>query len=172
MSREIFIEDFERTENSDFLQGVIGRSLIIATRFDSLCTSLSLALELKQKTIGLSFSDEKFNLFVSQVISKYRTLDESIKSFGLPDELSEILHNARKARNEIAHSLTRGLEGCIDTQVSNEKFIEEISSLIEIITDGDIAISSFISVFNKEPVLSGNSLMTYKEKVINWVVNQ
>ena len=169
MSPEIFIEEFERTENSDYLHGVLGRSLIIATRFDSLCNSLSLTLEIKQAFTSLSFSEENFDLFTRQLISKYRTLDNSIKSFCLPDELSEILHVARKARNEVVHSLTRGLDGCLDTKISNDKFIEEISSLMEILVTGGIVISSLISVFNNEPILSRDSLVKYRKKVLIWV---
>ncbi len=172
MSPQIFLEDFERTENSDFLQGAIGRSLIIATRFDSMCVALSVALEIKQEAIESGLSEESFNLFADKVISQYRTLNTSIKSFGLPDEVSEILHNARKSRNEVAHSLTKGLDGCIDTKVDNDNLINEISSLVEIITDGDIAISSLMSIFNNDPILNVDSLNTYKKQVLNWVVEQ
>jgi hypothetical protein len=163
MSPEIFIDDFERTENSDFLHGVIGRSLIIATRFDAMCTILSMALEIKQGVIGSSLSEEKFDLFADQVVSKYRTLNASIKSLGVPDELYKTLDNAKKARNEIVHSLTKGLDGCIDTKVSNKNFIAEISNLVEIIIDGDIAISSLLSIFNKEKILNISRLNKYKE---------
>jgi hypothetical protein len=47
MPPKIFIDDFEKTENSDYLHGVLGRSLIIATRFDSMCTTLSQAMDIK-----------------------------------------------------------------------------------------------------------------------------
>jgi len=43
-------------------------------------------------------------------------------------------------------------------------------NLINKITDGDIIISSLISIFNKEPIL--NNLSEYKDRVINWVVEE
>lgn len=170
MSPEIFIEDFERTENSDYLHGVIGRSLIVATRFDSMCTALSMALEIKAGAIYLLNSDEDFNQFITQVESKYRTLNSSIKTFKLPGQISEVLHQARKARNEIAHSLTKGIDGCIDTKISNDDFIDEVSNLLGKIVDGDIIASLLMSSFNNEPILNNPSLEKYKIKIINWVV--
>lgn len=171
VSPGIFIEDFERTENSDYLHGIIGRSLIVATRYDSMCTTLSTAFELRYGARCLHNSDTEFNQFVAQIESKYRTLNSSIKSYKLPVKISELLHQARKARNEIAHSLTKGLEGCIDTKVINDRFIDEVSDLLGKIVDGDIIVSILISRFNKEPILDGKSLEKYKSRIINWVVN-
>lgn len=107
MPPKIFIDDFEKTENSDYLHGVLGRSLIIATRFDSMCTTLSQAMDIK---LGAFFytNNEEFKVFYQKIISKYRTLNTSIKTFILPEEIGEILHKARESRNEIAHSLTKG----------------------------------------------------------------
>jgi hypothetical protein len=80
------------------------------------------------------------------------------------------LHQARKARNEVAHSLTKGLEGCIDTKISNDSLIDEVSGLLAKIVDGDIISSVLISNFNDEPILNNVSLEGYKDKIINWVV--
>ena len=172
MSPDIFIEDFERTENSDYLHGVIGRSLIVATRFDAMCTALLKAIEIKTGAVYLLASDEDFDQFVTQAETKYRTLNSSINSFELPDQISDILHQARKARNEVAHSLTKGLEGCIDTKISNDSLIDEVSGLLAKIVDGDIISSVLISNFNDEPILNNVSLEGYKDKIINWVVEQ
>ena len=170
MSPNIFIEDFERTENSDYLHGVLGRCLIVATRFDSMCTGLSMALEIRSGAVYLLNSDEDFNQFVTKVESKYRTLNSSIQSFSLPTELSETLHQARKSRNEVAHTLTKGMEGCVDTKISNGDFINDVRGYIGDIVDGDIIVSLLMSKFNNEPVLNMQSLDGYKNKVINWVV--
>ncbi len=37
MQPDIFLDDFEVTENTEELHSILGRSLVIATRFDSLC---------------------------------------------------------------------------------------------------------------------------------------
>jgi len=169
---DIFIENFERTEHSDYLHGVIGRSLIIATRFDSMCVNLSIATGLKNEIILRKFTEEDFDAVVNKATSKFRSLNDRIKSFKQPKEISLILHRARVARNEVAHSLTIGFEGCIDINVDEVRFISEVSDLISIIADGDIVISSLMSVFNNEPILSSKYLSGYKNKVVNWVVEQ
>lgn len=37
MQSDIFLEDFEMTENTEKLHSILGRSLVVAIRFDSLC---------------------------------------------------------------------------------------------------------------------------------------
>ncbi|MFX4839118.1 hypothetical protein ABTB79_19900, partial [Acinetobacter baumannii] len=86
MSPEIFFDDFERTENSDYLHGVFGRCLVIATRFDSMCVRLSQAIKLKEEVklrtlekylvkldteneIKAIRTDEDFDLLIKQITS-------------------------------------------------------------------------------------------------------
>jgi hypothetical protein len=44
---DIFITDLTRTDNTDELHAVLGRALLIATRFDSLCEAAAIAFEIK-----------------------------------------------------------------------------------------------------------------------------
>ncbi|QEK37487.1 MULTISPECIES: hypothetical protein [Acinetobacter] len=188
MSPGIFFEDFEKTENSDYLHGVFGRCLVIATRFDSMCVRMSKAIKIKEEVIlriiekqfnELDTENEikklrneaEFNQLVEKTLSKYLTLDKSIRTLGLPEQLSAILHEARKSRNEIAHSLTRDLEGCIDTKIDNTILIKKIEKLIENIVEGDIIISILISIFNEDPILNSQNLSQYKDKIIDWVIS-
>ena len=188
MSPKIFIEEFERTENSDYLHGVFGRCLIIATRFDSMCVRISKAIRIKNEIILRAIeknineldteneytklrSEDEFNDLLEIIISKYVSLDNSIKSLGLPKELSEILHKARDSRNKIAHSLTKNLEGCLDSKINNSILMEEIELLIENIVEGDLIISSLISKFNNEPILNAQNYDSYKCEVIKWVIS-
>lgn len=187
MSPGIFFEDFERTENSDYLHGVFGRCLVIATRFDSMCVRMSKAIKIKEEIILRSIekihdeldtenntketrSDEEFNQLIEKMLSKYLSLDKSIQTLNAPENLSEILHTARKSRNEIAHSLTKGLEGCIDSKIDKIMLIKDIEKLIGDIVDGDIIISTINSIFNKDPILNCQSLSQYKKNIIDWVI--
>ncbi|NLH04082.1 hypothetical protein [Acinetobacter baumannii] len=189
MSPEIFFDDFERTENSDYLHGVFGRCLVIATRFDSMCVRLSQAIKLKEEVklrtlkkylvkldteneIKAIRTDEDFDLLIKQITSRYLSLDKSIQNLGLPEQLSTKLHKARKSRNEIAHSLTKDLEGCLDIKIDNSILIEKIVKLIGDIIDGVIIISTLTSIFNNEPILNSKILNQYKEKIIDWVITQ
>lgn len=172
MSLGIFIEDFERTEFSDYIHSVIGRSLIFATRFDAMCDALSRVLELKSKYVARISGEDDFGKFVEEINSKYRTLNNNINSFKLPSDISNYLHRARVARNTIAHDLCKGMEGCIDVKLDENDFIDTIKDLIEVISDADIIISALTSRFNKNPIPNEIFLSTYKANIVKWVLEE
>ena len=173
MTSDRFISDFERTVNSDHIHAVLGRALIIATRFDSMCEAAVIAIEVK-KNLALKFflTDEEYESQVNKILSKYRTLNGNIKSIGLNDNLAIILHSARKARNNIAHSISKGLTGCLDNKFDEAYFIEKLSNLIIDIAHGDIAISYFISLINNEPALRTECISSYRNSIVQWVVKR
>ncbi len=80
----IFIEDFERSESSDEIFSIIGRALIIATRFDSMCKTLALSIDLKFPALLREMSVKDFDFLVEKTLKKLSNLDRNIKSFGLP----------------------------------------------------------------------------------------
>lgn len=173
MLPDIFISDFERTENTDGIHAILGRALIVATRFDSMCEAASIALEIKKNAPLTAFiTDEEYDAQVQEILSKYRTLNGNIKSIGLPNEFSVVLHDARKARNNVAHELSKGLTGCLDTQIDEEKLIKEVSELMLDIAYGDIAISYVISLFNKDPMPRAEYIASYKNSIVQWVVER
>ena len=47
MNPDVFIDDFEITENSEELHAILGRCVIISTRFDNLCDHAAKFLEIK-----------------------------------------------------------------------------------------------------------------------------
>lgn len=173
MNLDIFITDFERTENSDELYAILGRALVIATRFDTMCEEAAIILKIKENPFPISFmKDDAYKVYVSEILSKYRTLSKNIKSLGLPEDISEILHNARKARNTVAHELSRNFTGCLDTKIDENDFIQEVSKLIMNIADGDIAISVIISLLNHDPVIRDELIAFYKDNIVRWVVKR
>ncbi|SNB80301.1 hypothetical protein SAMN02745900_03657 [Pseudomonas sp. URIL14HWK12:I8] len=173
LSPDIFIMDLERTENTDELHGIFGRALIVATRFDSMCEAAANMIKIKTTLAAKTVcSDIEYKDFVSKLIERHTTLNGNIKSLGLPGDASEILHSAREARNFIAHELTRGKVGCLDTTVDENILICEVSKLIEEIVYGDIIISTLISMQNNDPLPINYSLEAYKEKIIKWVIER
>ena len=163
----IFIEDFGRTENSDEIFGVIGRALVIATRFDSMCKALACAIDLKFYTPFREISDYDFDSLVDKALKKHSILDKSIKNLKLPDDLCVILHDARKARNAIAHDLAVGLEGCVDTKVDLHVFLREISEYMFDLAHGDVFISILINEFNGEEINLSELMPVYKDKIVS-----
>ena len=63
--------------------------------------------------------------------------------------------------------LTRG-----DSKINEEYFVQHVSELVEKIAYGDLAISHTISGLNKEPSLTVNSLRSYVDRIIKWVVEK
>ncbi|MCB1706562.1 MAG: hypothetical protein KDI17_16970 [Halioglobus sp.] len=168
----IFIEDFERTENSDEIFGIIGRALVIATRFDSMCKTLSQAVELKMPTLLRGISDSDFDSLVEKALKKSSTLDKSIKNIGLPDSVAVILHDARKARNAVAHDLAVGLEGCVDTKIDESGFLTEVSEYLFDLVHGEVLISILIHEFNGEDPIRPEFIPAYKDKIVRWVIEK
>ena len=167
MVPDIFIDDFEITENTEELHAILGRSIIIATRFDNLCEHTAKFIDIKQSFANISESDE-FDVYVNKLFDKFTTLNNNIKSLPLGQPEKDILHNARIARNEIAHSLTTGLTGCLDTKIDEPKFKAQISDLISKVAAGDYLISTLLSIVNKDP-LPIYSESNYSQKIIDWV---
>lgn len=168
----IFIEDFERTENSDELFGIVGRALVIATRFDSMCKTLSQAIDLKLPTLLQGLSDTDFESIVEKALKKSSSLDKSIKNLGLPDSASVILHDARKARNAVAHDLAVGLEGCVDIKIDENAFLNEVSEYMFDLVHGDVLISILMHEFNGEDPIRSDLIPAYRDKIVRWVVEK
>jgi len=168
----IFIEDFERTENSDELFGIIGRALVIATRFDSMCKTLARAIDLKPAIQLQHLSDADFDTLVSNAFNKLSNLNKSVGYLKLPKDLLVVLQDAQRARNAVAHDLAVGLEGCIDTKVNESALIRKISDYMFDLVHGEVLISALTAEFNGDKPLRTDLLSAYKDQIIKWVVEK
>lgn len=168
----MFIEDFERTEHSDEIFGIIGRALVIATRFDSMCKALACAMNLKFPARLKAISDYDFDSLAEIILKKHDTLHKSINGLDFPDDISVILHDARKARNTIAHDLAIGMEGCIDSKIDEEEFLKEVSEYMFDLTHGDLLISMLMQEFNGESPMRPELVPSYKDKIVSWVIEK
>lgn len=168
----MFIEDFERSENSDEIFAIIGRALVIATRFDLTCKALARAADLKLHAFYGTISDEDFDDLAEKVLKKYSTLDKSINRLCLPHDLSTILHDARKARNEIAHDLAIGMEGCLDAKVNMQDFLGTLSVCIKKLAHGDALTSMLLQQFNGDCSIHPKFINTYVNRISHWVIER
>ena len=69
MSPGIYLDDFEFSENTESLHAVIGRALIIATRFDNLCDHTFKFIKVKSSLIVCM--DDDFSEYVEKLLSKF-----------------------------------------------------------------------------------------------------
>jgi hypothetical protein len=171
MNADIFLEDFEITENTELNHAILGRCIVAATRFDNLCAHTALYLDLKYLPLSTTSTDQEFKEHVERLFEKLSNLNENIKSLPAGEAEKDILHNARKARNEIAHSLSIGLTGCLDSKLDESLFTSNVSSLIRRVAAGDFLISTILSYLNKQP-LPQYIENTYKQKLVNWVLGK
>lgn len=167
MNPGIYLDDFEITENTQELQAILGRCLIVATRFDHLCDHTSKYLELKNSFV-MVVDRQKFDNYATELVCEFRALYKNIESLPISDDVKSILHAAREARNEIAHSLTIGLTGCLDTKIDEGNFKSHVTQLIQEVAAGDYTISVILSLLNKEPLLQQSS-EDYQDNVVNWM---
>ncbi len=170
MNLDIFIDDFELTENTEELHAILGRCLILATRFDNLCDHVTKFMKIKEARLAL-LSEEGFTKFVNSIFIKFPNLNRNINSLPVEQEVKNVLHVAREARNEVAHSLSIGMTGCLDMNVDENDFKSQVSSLIMDIAAGDYLISAILSVLNKESVPNYTE-NDYKRKIIEWILGE
>jgi hypothetical protein len=171
MNPDILINDFERTENSDALHAILGRALIVATRFDALCKAAALQVEF-WKDAPILADDESRSILLTKIAEKHRSLNSSINTLEIPKDISVLLYDANVARNAVAHDLAKGLTGCLDTRMDEASFIQEVSELIFDLAYGDVVISHTIGVLNGETPPKSELLSSYVERVTRWVVER
>lgn len=171
MNPDIFIDDFERTENSDALHAILGRALIVATRFDAMCKAAAVQVDFRKEASILA-DDEYKSILLKKIAEKHRSLNSSINALEFPKDISVLLYDANAARNAVAHDLTKGLTGCLDTKIDEASLVREVSELMFDITYGDVVISRTISMLNGEMLPRSEVISSYVERVTRWVVEK
>lgn len=169
----IFIEDFDRSEFTDSIHGIIGRSVILATRFDSKVLGLRRAMHIEEAINSFVSPDvEALSKLVTELYSNDMTLYNTIRSFGFTGEFKSVLHEARLARNDIAHNLCQGLMGCVETSevTTADDLNQRISSLCKKVIEGDALVSLITSIVQKEPLPRYDYLESYKQRLLEWVM--
>lgn len=168
----------ESTEFSDNCFSIIGKAIFYATFFESNFVSFTKIEELK---INCLTSDKPDFEIIFEKINK-RTLNVHIDHFiklhkieyikEILENLKEILHDARKSRNFIAHDICKGIEYIIETDEGQNKIIQQIKEEIYKIAKADVIICYLIQIFNKEIIPDSSIIETYPNNVLNWVLGK
>jgi hypothetical protein len=89
------------------------------------------------------------------------------------DSVTTILNEARKARNEIAHELTLGLDHCLDSllEESIRHLTDSLRTLSTRLAEGDRIVSYLVSVATNEEIPNMEFLKNYPSTVAEWVCN-
>lgn len=173
-----------RTCFSDECYGVIGRALAFATSFECNCWALEALTEMKR---GLDFPDEKSMAEFCKKLGKKllgcrtkditKLLKKGAESLAEKDmsclveflatELGEKLEDARKARNEIAHDLTKGIEHYAEDDGGRKNIIKNVEKLVRRLAEADVEVYNLCRIITKEPRFVDAS--GYCEAAVKWV---
>lgn len=176
--------EHERTWFSDECYGVIGRALAFATSFECNCWALEALTEIKSE---LDFSDEESMVeFCRKLDKKFlgrRTKDitKNLKKGAetlaekdmsclvefLATNFGEKLEDARKARNEIAHDLTKGIEHYAEDNEGRKNLIKDVEKLVRRIAEADVEVYNLCRSITKEPRFVDAD--RYCEAAVKWV---
>lgn len=170
MKPEIFMDDFERTIWGDANYAIIGRALTLSARFEGMCRALSALLDAKDDKNVLE-SEEGIDRFVKKL--EKRLLFQHINAIARDNtELREILTKGRIARNEIAHTITLGLDRCIDLLPNDyiEELMQQLRASIKELAEADRAISFISTVLSSEQLPTDDFLKKYPYLVEEWVM--
>lgn len=166
--------NIERTEFADSFYAVIGRTLTFATRFESNCRALAIVMGIKTALENGTFSldnDADLESLVEQIMR--RTLNDNIKNImaglGLPYDVSLTIHNARKARNEVAHSLTLGIEDKVEDDTERRITLQRVRDLVCDIANGDKLVCAFLHLTTNEHLPTSAYIQNYSDMIVNWV---
>lgn len=169
MEPDIFFDTFEVSEFTEHLHAIIGRALIIATRFENSVRILSTLLDLKANTYILNSEEDLERL---RVAIEKNNLAKNIKNLPISsDKIDSILKNAREGRNYIAHEVAKGFDQPIDF-INDENlsdYLLDIHNAVNNIARGDCEISLLISHFTHEQIPTNAFLLEYPEVVAEWV---
>lgn len=122
-----------RSAESDAVYAVLGRALAYTTEFEGNCRKLAHLFDI-EKTKD-EFSYEVYKLIKSD------TLHEKIKllidSHGLPEWVEEKIHNARRARNFIAHEAAEDHKRMMSQAELMKSFEATIMMMVGDIAEGN-----------------------------------
>jgi hypothetical protein len=165
-----------RTEFSDEGYAAIGRALTFATRFEANCRALAITLDLKRAMVdpnrAFSLDDETALRELVETIHS-RNLNNHVQALTsrlkLSTDIDKLLHDARKARNMIAHELTLGADDEIETDRGRGLLLEMMEDGVRTIAQADVVVSALVALVTHEPMMTAHGMNGYADRVVEWV---
>lgn len=187
-SRRNFVTDLPiflttRTLFSDQCYEVIGRALAYATSFECNCKSLGVIIKMKQE-FDLN-NDESVSKLCHQARLPLgfwtKALGKVFREAAKPaierndvtagqltfEPLIAKIKDAREARNEIAHDLTKGIEHRAEDEKEKGHVMKEVEILVRKIAEADVHVYNLCQTITKEPPYQDAN--DYCERAVKWV---
>lgn len=155
----------ERTEESDSVYAVLGRALAYATEFESNCRILA-------HLFGIEKSETEFSYHVHGLV-KSGSLHAKIKLLAheheLPDWAEQKIHDARKARNFIAHEVAEDHRRMMSTPHLLRSFEISIIQRAGEIAEGNQIVLDVTRMLKQGKREHGSDVIEYSFAVASWV---
>lgn len=155
----------ERTEESDAVYAVLGRALAYATEFENNCRTLAHLFDIEK-------SDSEFSYEIYKLVNS-GTLHAKIKLLvderGLPDWVEEKIHEARKARNFIAHEAAEDHKRMMATPQLMKSFETTIVHMSGEIADGNQIVLDVTRMLKERKRGHGSDVVAYSFAVTQWI---
>ncbi len=156
----------QRTPESDVTYAVLGRALAYATEFEENCRTLA-------HIFHISSSDNDYALEI-YMLSKKGTLNQKIqqfvKKYELPDWASEKVHQARKARNLIAHEIATNYAKQMENPDGRKSLETDILLAAQEIAEGNQLVLDVTRILIKHERGHGSDIVAYNTAVAEWVL--
>lgn len=172
----IFIEDFSRDETRDRHYAVLGRAVWLATRFENYCKTAAIMLGIKGGrlhaeaiTTGEDYIEALEAFVRDQRAKQLNSAVQSVASQLVFEKDAQVLHEARRARNEIAHELASSFDFVIEQPDELRKRSGYIREAVTKVAEGDRLASVLLSRLNGDPILAGDSFANYVSEIVHWV---
>ena len=155
----------ERTEESDAVYAVLGRGLAYATEFENNCRTLAHLFDIEK-------SESEFSYEIYKLV-KSGTLHAKIKllvdEHGLPDWVEEKIHEARKARNFIAHEAAEDHKKMMLTPQLMKNFETTIILMTGEIASGNQIVLDVTRMLKEGIRGHGSDVVAYSFAVAAWI---
>ena len=165
MDKPFWLFNDSTDEYTSYIYEIIGKALMICTRFESYCKHLELLLNIKT---GLASGEDvlsEFNLRrLSDEIYNKRLFD-NIRKLSLEKDSNDLLIDAKNIRNEIVHEITKGID---DPELPTEVFSrleEDLKKKIEKILYAEYQLVAAVCIITNEHIPNDN----YITNNLKWV---
>ncbi len=137
-----------------------------ATEFENNCRKLAHLTE-------LDTTEPDFSLIVYLAMQKgtlYQKINRLVDSHSLPQHVDKIIHNARNARNYIAHSIASEHRTILQTKDGRNYFRAEVHGQIDDIIKGNQCVLDITRIItNGEVEDHGSDVVEYHFAVGKWI---
>jgi hypothetical protein len=164
---------FPLTASGHYYFSVLGRALYTAQRLEVSCKSLAGLLSCQdalQESGWSILGSEDFVKKVAKVWCVHLARIIELIGDGCPTIQVSVLVAAKDARNEIAHSVARGIVDVADIDACLESRLGDVTALVRTIAAADRLVNLTYNLLIDDSYSAPEYLQEYEQLVVEWVL--